>query len=306
MTQEQYFKNLTVPAGKVDVILDTDTYNEIDDQFALVYMLKHRERFCVKSITAAPFFNPRSTSPADGMHRSYDEIMMLLELAGESEFKKIVYKGSETYLPDETTPVESEAAEFMANLAEKYSPENPLYIIAIGAITNVASAILKNPNMKENCVVVWLGGHATHVSKAAFEFNMRQDIAAARIVFGCGIPLVQLPCKGVVDRFATTRYELEHYLKGKGPLCDYLCENTIAYNNRFRKEKTWSKPVWDVTAVAWFLNENGRFMKERLIPSPIPEYDMQYAYDGDRHLIKYVYEIDRDKLFEDLFQVLGG
>lgn len=34
-------KSYTVPAGAcpVPVILDTDTYNEIDDQFALVYAL---------------------------------------------------------------------------------------------------------------------------------------------------------------------------------------------------------------------------------------------------------------------------
>ena len=34
MTTEQLLKNLEVPVGQVDVVLDTDTYNEIDDQFA--------------------------------------------------------------------------------------------------------------------------------------------------------------------------------------------------------------------------------------------------------------------------------
>ena len=305
MTERQYFKNLTVPKGKVDVVLDTDAYNEIDDQFALCYMIKSTRKFSVKGICATPFLNVRSTSPADGMHKSYDEILKLLNFLGKEELNTIVYKGSETYLPDETTPVESEAADFMADLAEKYSPENPLYIVAIGAITNVASAILKNPNMKENCVVIWLGGHATHMQLAASEFNMQQDIAAARVVFGCGVPLVQLPCKGVVDRFASTQFELEHWLRGKGALCEYLCDNTIKHCERFRMEKTWSKPIWDVTAVAWLLNEDDCFMKDRLIRSPIPEYDKYYAYDESRHFIKYVYEINRDKLFEDLFKVLG-
>ncbi len=305
MTQEQYFKNLTVPQRKIDIVLDTDAYNEIDDQFAICYMVKSTQKFCVKGICAAPFLNAKSVSAADGMHKSYDEILKVLELADKEELKEIVFKGSECFMPNETTPVESEAAEFMANLAKIYSPEKPLYIVAIGAITNVASAILKNPAMKESCVVIWLGGHATHISSAASEFNMKQDIAAARTVFGCGIPLIQLPCKGVVDRFATTRYELSYFLKGKGALCDYLCENTIRYAEAYHKEKTWSKPIWDVTAVAWLLNEESRFMKDRLIPSPIPEYDKHYACDKNRHFIKYVYEINRDALFEDLFRVLG-
>ena len=304
MTQQQYFKNLTVPEGKIDVVLDTDAYNEIDDQFALSYMLKSAQKFCVKGICAAPFWNSRSVSAADGMHRSYDEILKLLKLAGKEEWNRIVFKGSENYLSDEKTPVESDAAAFMANLAQAYSPEKPLYIIAIGAITNVASAILQNPQMKENCVVVWLGGHGIHIPLAASEFNMKQDIAAARVVFGCGIPLVQLPCAGVVDRFATSKYELQHWLQGKNALCDYLYENTVREAESYAAGKPWTRVIWDVTAVAWLLNTDEKFMKTRLIPSPIPEYDMHYAVNENRHFIRYVYQINRDALFEDLFRVL--
>ena len=305
MTQEQYFKNLTVPKDKVDVVLDTDAYNEIDDQFAICYMIKATHKFSIKGICAAPFLNGKAVCAADGMSKSYDEVLKLLKLADKEELMQIVFKGSENYLPNETTPIESEAAQFMANLAEKYTPENPLYIVAIGAITNVASAILKNPKMKENCVVIWLGGHATHMPLAASEFNMKQDIAAARVVFGCGIPLIQLPCGGVVDHFATSKYELQYWLKGKNALCDYLYENTVMEAESYAKDEPWTRVIWDVTAVAWLLNENDRFMKDRLIPSPIPEYDKQYACDEGRHFIKYVYEINRDALFADLFKVLG-
>ena len=56
------------------MVLDTDTYNEIDDQFALVYALLSPERLNVEAIYAAPFHNKRSQGPEDGMHRSYDEI----------------------------------------------------------------------------------------------------------------------------------------------------------------------------------------------------------------------------------------
>ncbi len=305
MTQEQYLKNISVPQGKVDVVLDTDAYNEIDDQFAIGYMLKSTQKLCIKGICAAPFLNGRVATAAEGMNRSYDEVIRLLQLTQNEELTSVVFKGSENYLPDETTPIESPSADFMANLADEYSPENPLYIIAIGAITNVASAILKNPKMKENCVVIWLGGHATWAPHGVYEFNMKQDIAAARVIFGCGIPLVHLPCYGVVDRFATSKYELQHWLKGRNKLCDYLYENTVDEAESYAKEKPWTRVIWDVTAVAWLFNDDSRFMKSRLIPSPIPEYDGNYAYDESRHLINYVYDVDRDALFEDLFRVLG-
>ena len=304
MTQEQYLKNLSVPQGKVDVILDTDAYNEIDDQFAIGYMLKSSDKLCVKGICAAPFLNTRSETAAEGMHKSYDEIINLLKLTKREDLLSVVFKGSENFLIEETTPVESQAADFMANLANKYSPKKPLYIVAIGAITNVASALLKNPAMKENCVVVWLGGHATWEEYGATEFNMKQDIAAARVVLGCGIPVVQLPCKGVVDRFATSKYELQHWLKGKNQLCDYLYKNTVEEADSYAEGKPWTRVIWDVTAVAWLLNDNNRFMYEKLIPSPVPEYDGTYSFDENRHFINYVCDINRDALFEDLFRVL--
>ncbi len=305
MTQDQYLKNLTKPEGRVDIILDTDTYNEIDDQFAIAYMLKHSEKFNVKGICAAPFFNEKSTSPEDGMERSYDEILKVLDLMDRHDLDDIVFKGSRTYLPDEKTPVESEAADQMAELANEYSPENPLYILGIGAITNVVSAILKNPAMTENCVVVWLGGSSFDMPRFANEFNMVQDIAAARVLCNCRVPLVLLPAWGVTDHLLTTGPELEYWLKGKNKLCDYLLANTVREAEGYAKGKPWSRVIWDIAGVAWFLNENNNMMQDRLIHSPVPQYDMYVSKDERRHLIKYVWYINRDKIFEDLFTTLA-
>ena len=305
MTNEQYFKNLTPPEGIADVVLDTDAYNEIDDQFALAYLLRYSDRLRVKGICAAPFFNDRAASPADGMEKSYEEIFKILRLAGREELFSIVKRGSAAYLADETTPTESDAADFMVNLAKEYSPERPLYIVAIGAITNVASALLKDPEMKDRCVVVWLGGNAVHMPNGASEFNMVQDIAAARVVMGCGVPFVQLPCWGVVDKFHTSGPELAACLKGKNALCDYLYENTCAYMEVRAKGRLWSKVIWDVVAVAWLVSRDRNLMWARRIPSPIPEYDKQYAENATRHLIEYVYAVNRDVLFIDMIERLS-
>lgn len=304
MKTEQYYKNLETPAGPVDVVLDTDAYNEIDDQFAIAYLLRSDDRLKIKGICTAPFYNTKASSPADGMEKSYQEIFQILRLAKREDLNEVVYRGSTEYLKDENTPVPSPSASFMAELSKQYSPEKPLYIIAIGAITNVASALLMNPDMKENTVIVWLGGHAFHMNHNR-EFNLYQDVAAARVVFGCGVPVVQLPCRGVVDHFATSRYELEYWLLGKNELCTYLVENTIAEAESYAKGKPWTRPIWDVTAVAWLLNDDQRFMEDQLMHSPIPEYDDHYSFDHRRHMIKYVNCIRRDALFEDLFEKLA-
>ncbi len=101
---------LTLPEdGKLSMVLDTDTYNEVDDQFALAYSLLSPERLQVQAVYAAPFHNDRSIGPKDGMEKSFDEIVRLLGKMGRSP-EGFVFKGSESYLPDGRTPVESPAA----------------------------------------------------------------------------------------------------------------------------------------------------------------------------------------------------
>ena len=300
MTHEQRIKNISVPTERVDVVLDTDAFNEIDDQFAIAYLLRSEERLNTLALYAAPFYNDNSTGPADGMEKSYNEILKLLSLMGT---EKKVFKGSTGYLTDEKTPVISPAAEDLAKRAENYSPERPLYVIAIGAITNVASAILLNPKVAENTVLVWLGGHSFEYRNTA-GFNMRQDIAAVRVVYNSGIPYVQLPCNGVVSSFRTSKPELEYWLVGKNPLADYLAKNAISAAESYASGKPWTRAIWDVTAVAWLLNEGDKFMESRIVESPIPSYDDLYHYDKLTQPMRYVYFIKRDSLMNDLFTKL--
>ena len=296
MTNEQRLKNLEVPKGHVDVVLDTDAYNEIDDQFAIAYLLRSKEKLNTKAIYAAPFYNSHSTGPENGMERSYDEIIKLLALLDE---KVEVFKGSKKYLDDEKTPVVSPAALDLAKRADGYTPENPLYVVAIGAITNVASAILINPKVAENTVVVWLGGHALHYHNTK-EFNMRQDVAAARVVMNSGVPFVQLPCNGVVSSFRISKPELEYWLKGKNKIGDYLAENTINEAEIHAKGKPWTRCIWDVTAVGWLLNDSGKLMNSRVTAMSVPSYDHYYTVLPNAHPMRYVYHINRDALMEDM------
>ncbi|MBO5068936.1 MAG: nucleoside hydrolase [Roseburia sp.] len=304
MTTEQYLKNLKVPTTKVDVVIDTDTFNEIDDQFAVSYLMASSDKLNLKALYAAPFFNHHSESPRDGMRKSYEEILRLLELTGRREFIPVTYKGSETYLPDEKTPVISDAAENLVERAMQYSSEKPLYVVAIGAITNVASALLIKPEIAERIVLVWLGGHGRefHDNK---EFNLHQDIAAARVIFKSGTPVVQLPCMGVVSSFSVPYVELEHYLRGKNALCDFLVDRVRDEVASYSEGLAVSRVLWDVTAVAWLLNDDNKFMLARLDTLPVPEYDGLCAYDHSR-LIQYVYHINRDTLATDLFMKLTG
>lgn len=302
-TDLSLLQRLEKPEGRIDVVLDTDTYNEIDDQFALAYLLCSTDKLNLRAVCAAPFHNAKSQGPEDGMEKSFQEILHILELMGKQEYEEQVYRGSTMWLQDEKTPVHSEAAEKLADLAMEYTPQKPLYVVAIGAVTNVASAILLKPEIIDRIVIVWLGGNAHHWPDNC-EFNCQQDVAAARVVFGSGAALVQLPCIGVVSAFTTSAGELEMYLRGKNRLCDYLVDIVERDGAAESPYKTWTRVIWDVTAVGWLLD--GDFMRDRLTPSPIPQYDHHYSFDSDRHFIRYVYSVNRDALFEDLFAKLAS
>ncbi|MCL2810035.1 MAG: nucleoside hydrolase [Treponema sp.] len=293
---------LQKPNRKIDVVLDTDTFNEIDDQFALAFLIKSDEKLNLKGIYAAPFFNQNSSSPADGMEKSYNEIFNVLTLMKRDDLKPLVKRGSFRYLPSETEYVDSDAAKSLAELAMQYSPDRPLYVVGIGAITNVASAIIMKPEIIDRIVIVWLGGSALHWPDN-MEFNISQDVAAARVIFGCGAAMVQLPCMGVVSSFTTSGPELEYWLRGKNDLCNYLLDVTTKAANHDSGISTWTRVIWDVTAVGWLLD--GDFMNDRLEHCPIPEYSHRYSFDNRRHLYRYVYHINRDNLFKELFEKLA-
>lgn len=303
MKEEQRSRMMQCPGHPVDVVIDTDTFNEVDDQFALSYLLRNQDRLRLQAIYAAPFLNEKAETPKIGMEKSYQEILKLLELAEVPEYKEKVYKGAEHFLENEKTPVVSEAAEDLVSRALAHSEEDPLYVIGIAAATNLASAILLKPEIRERMVVIWLGGSAFHCDDME-EFNLAEDVLAARILFDSGVPLVQLPCWGVVESFAISRPELETYFLGKNPLADYLAGYAIEEVEEWAAGTAWAKVIWDVTAVAWLLNDGQRFMKERVVSCPEITGVSGYTFSKERHAMKYVYRIERDALMTDLIRKL--
>lgn len=117
-----------------------------------------------------------------------------------------------------------------------------------------------------------------------------------------GVPFVQLPCMGVVDKFYISKQELEFWLKGKNAIADYLATNTIEVAEAYGKGRAWTRIIWDVTAVAWLLNDSDRFMSSKIIPTRVSTYDNVYDTEYNGYPMRYVYNINRDELMNDLIK----
>lgn len=262
LSPEQRLKLLTPPTGRVRAVLDTDTYNEIDDQFALVQALLSPERIDLQAIYAAPFFNDRSTGPGHGMELSYGEIVELLDRLGRSS-AGFVHRGVTDYVGSTKRALPAAAVDDLIDRARASSIDDPLYIIAIGAISNVASALLKAPDIIDRVVVVWLGGHALEWRNQA-EFNLRQDVGGVQVLFDSGVPLVLVPCMGVTSHLASTVAEIERYVEPCGEIGRFLAMRFKEYSG---DHLGWAKEIWDMAAVGWLIDPD--WAPSVLVPTPI-------------------------------------
>jgi purine nucleosidase len=295
---------LEIPSPKHQVVLDTDTYNEIDDQYFVAHSLLSPEHMEVEAIYAAPFLNKRSKSAGHGMEQSYEEILRILKF-----FKRdsggFAFRGSGRFMEAAGKPVDSPSARDL--IAKALKPrQKPLYVLTVGAPTNVSSAILMEPRIKDKIVVVWLGG-ATHDWPSAREFNLQQDLHSSRVLFDSGVPLVQIPTRNVSEHLRTTLPEAERFLKGRSPLCDYFFEQFVDYHKNATRERPpdypWSKVIWDVAVSSWMIDPS--WAPTRLVPSPILNDDVTYSQKPGRHPIRVATHVSRDPVFHDLFQKLA-
>ncbi|MDR2403919.1 MAG: nucleoside hydrolase [Spirochaetaceae bacterium] len=343
-SHESIAEKLRYPLGKLRTVIDTDAYNEVDDQFAIAWALRSPERLAVEAVYAAPynnafFFQGRelseeekrlahyAASPADGMEQSYHEIIKLFRLLKMESAGK-VFRGSASYIGGAGKAVESEAAQDLVRRAME--GEGLLYVLALGAITNVASAIVMEPKITEKIVVVWLGGQPLSFSSGQ-EFNLLQDVPAAQILFDSGTPLVLIPCMLAASHLTLTAEEMKTRLWGKSAVGTYLADMVAAnftdalIGNSLGMKKfylpglddipgdiaeqfptrhiAWSRIIWDISTVAYVLNPN--WSATRLVPSPILGDDMTWKQDRARHPIRYCSYVSRDHIFGDLFAKLA-
>ena len=289
---------------KRNIILDTDISNEIDDQFALTYLVKSLKGLSLDAITIAPFKSTpfvKTKTITDSTKLSYNTACKILDLLKAPKYKQIIYKGASHYYHEskEINP----ASQKIIEIARKNQYTT---IVAIGAITNIAVAISSAPDIAEKIEVIWLGGHS-FLSKDNNEFNFKQDVEAVRTVFNSKASLVVIPCKNVAAQLSTTIFELEHYIGKLGGIGAYLCQifkDMEAKISKTKKDAVGScKTLWDLSAVAYLVNKDWFSVQE--ISCPKIEDNTSYTLTKSQHKITFVHDLDRQKIFQDFFIKMG-
>lgn len=319
------------------VVIDTDCANEIDDQFALAWALLAPERLQVEATIAEPFSfrhhlpllrsaaNPGYAAwaarladqgrtiddldrdlvdPAAGMALSLQEIRRIHDLCRKEVPS---YAGATRYMQSPDDIVWSAGAEALVDLAK--SGDGPLYVAAMGCVTNIAAALLQAPEIKSRIVVLWTAGYPTlqpHPQESAL--NLVQDPHATRILFDCGVPLVYLPGYHIGAQLRLSKPDMLTYVKGKGPLGDYLWSlydnNPIHHMRATADTDRRSWVIWDMIDIAWLINPD--WVPTFETPAPLLSHDLRWQAAPDRHMIREAYDINRDDIFRDFFDRLNA
>ena len=324
MTRHLDLLALPDTTAPVDVVIDTDVLNEVDDQFAIVWALLRPDRLRVRGLLACPWASSpelyaradvdpmadrtskdltdrrvQKIGPEQGVALSVGELHKIADLVGVDV---PVWSGSPSWMVDEQTPVRSEGVDALVAMAHEQR-EGPLYVVAIGAATNLASAVLQDPSIRERICVVWTSAYPTWWPRPNASYNLTGDLHASRVLLDSGVPLVYVPGFYVGEELRVGRLELEAHVRGKGPLGDYLWSTFADHWMSGSERPGFSKVIWDLVCVAWLLDPT--LLPTDLQPTPVLGSDLRWEHPEGRPQLREAWDVDRDRVFGDLYRVLG-
>jgi len=288
-SMNKILEDIESPSVK-NLILDTDTDNEVDDQFAIAYAML-ADGINLLALAAAPYVNDKAATPAEGAEKSYHEMVKVRDMVDpEGKMNIPCYHGSGAYMEDMDRPVVSEAAENIVRIVKE--TDGIVYVAVIGCFTNVASALVMDPSIKDKMVVLMIGANAFDYENGdCNEYNLAQDRIAARVILECGVPVIVLPAMGGTERLYTTNTELNFYLKDQaGEIGNYLCELFAREEGDLFKPdgscNCKSRIIWDVGAISILrLGQKGAVLKVVPARTIDPDGFWRKNLDLDRRMI---------------------
>jgi inosine-uridine nucleoside N-ribohydrolase len=182
-------------------------------------------------------------------------------------------------------------------------------VCGIGCVTNIASALLLEPSIIRNIVVVWTSGFPTTVQLTnEMSLNLVEDVLASQLLFASGVAQVYLPGFHVGAQLRISLPEMERWVKGRGAIGDYL--HHLYTNNPLhemravtdRERLTWV--IWDIINIAWLINP--AWVPTHLTRAPLLGDDLRWQAREDGHLMREGHGVDRDAIFAAFYAELGS
>lgn len=290
---------------RTPILVDSDANNELDDQHAIAYAAFNSDVFDLVGVTV------NNTPLGNGIQGQYDEAKRVLELC--DSFDKVpLFKGADKNYEDIRSSLNSEqfdgkdAVDFIIDQANQ-ERDQPLVLIPIGKLTNIALAIDRAPEIEAKIRVVWLGSNYP----AKGEYNLIADIPAVNRLVDSEVPFEMVTVR-YTEKTGSTAVAVEtDYVKqvmpGLGPKVnpvtgrhggEFSCFGDYAVS-LFEHMNFPKRPLFDVVAVA--VVKNPQWGEKATIPAHRLESENWVEQPDSRRQIMIWENFDREAILNDFF-----
>jgi inosine-uridine nucleoside N-ribohydrolase len=294
------------------MIITTDCGADVDDQWVIAHMARSAQ-FSVRAIvTTHTGSHPILAAPAaESSARTAREVLVHVfardgarDGAHDGARDGVHGGGGPVVIPGSSVPLKNRTPLMNAGVERiiAESRKQRLTVVVIGAATDTASALLADSSLADRIEIVAMGFQGPH---SGDEFNVSNDPIAWQVILDSRVPLT-IGGSIVAKRDLNMTSERAHNLLDATDSGRYLAElldqwlrNQPDIVRSVMGDSThW--PVWDEITTASML---GMAKSEK---SPRPKLRMNLSFDegAGRGTLRWVTEIDSDRLWSDLAQNL--
>jgi inosine-uridine nucleoside N-ribohydrolase len=301
---------------RMRVIVDNDFSGDPDGLFQLTHLLLSPSvdiRAIIGSHLKAGDGFDNSKTQAQNAANKARELMQVMDVRKDIP----VIAGSNVAMVNDSTPVKSDAVNFIIKEALRTDTKLPLYVVCGAGLTEIASVLLTDPRIADKFTLIWIGGpEYTDIALpppnySSPEYNLNIDIAAARVVFNRStIRLWQVPRNAY--RQAILPYsQLLLKIKPEGKVGDYLATTLQNLMTRLQKYvnvgETYilgDSPLVLLTALQSSFEADPSSSDYVLKISPKINEQGAYEYNHNGRSIRVYTHLDINLMFNDFFAKL--
>lgn len=264
------------------IIVDADTGNEVDDLYALARILLE-PTVEVTALNAA-HWQTSHWSVENSMENSH---RLNQQLLGEMGLQIKTLRGAAARMYDWGDRAQHSAAAY--EIIKQAEEQGGLTILALGALTNVASAVFIAPEIADKLKIYWLGttmDFESHVLKRN-DFNPLMDPFALDLLLESNVEMHIMPLNVAVDMeidFDEMEAKIgDHFL---GHFLQKRWKDHIDGGRR-------SRVLWDLALIGAFIN-----------PEMASVQAITTSRDSGNRSITFYDTIDADAMYDDFYKTL--
>ena len=270
--------------NKIPIILDADTGNEVDDLFAIVRALTEPS-WEITALNAA-HWQTSHWAVAQSMENSHRLNQLLV---GQLGLSVKTNRGGVARMYDWGNQAQHSAAAYeIIQQAKEMPAGEKLTVIALGALTNVASAIYIDPSIESKIKLYWLGttfDFEKQILKRV-DFNCMMDPQALEIMLQSNVEMTVIPVN-VAASMTFTYEETAAQLKGLHPLGDFLVDRWYNHLDGSREKRT----IWDLALI-----------QAMIYPEWAETVKATTSRDSGNKEITFIKRIKADKMKAEFFE----